>query len=53
MLLKLYNILGILMISLLFPFLATAQNQQDIIGKWDLEIQKGNVVLPSWLEVKL
>jgi hypothetical protein len=53
MLLKLYNILGILMIYLLFPFLATAQNQQDIIGKWDLEIQKGNVVLPSWLEVKL
>ena len=33
--------------------LTNAQTQEEIIGKWDLEVIKDGKVYPSWLEVKL
>lgn len=30
-----------------------AQEHKAIIGKWDIEVVKGDKILPSWLEVKL
>ena len=42
-----------LITALLSVVLVYAQNQEEIIGKWDLEVIKGDRILPSWLEVKL
>ena len=42
-----------LITALLSVVLVYAQNQEEIIGKWDLEVNKGDRILPSWLEVKL
>ena len=50
---KFKNYLRILFIAMLFPALVGAQNDQKIIGKWDLEVEKNGRIMPSWLEVKL
>lgn len=42
-----------LITALLSVVLVYAQSQEEIIGKWDLEVIKGDRILPSWLEVKL
>ena len=42
-----------LITALFSVVLVYAQNQEEIIGKWDLEVNKGDRILPSWLEVKL
>jgi len=42
-----------LITALFSVVLVYAQNQEEIIGKWDLEVIKGDRILPSWLEVKL
>lgn len=40
------------LLTLVFCFSLQAQDQQDIIGKWDLNVQGQDRILPSWLEVK-
>tara|TARA_B110000285_G_scaffold230575_1_gene297458 strand:- start:1733 stop:2701 length:969 start_codon:yes stop_codon:yes gene_type:complete len=40
-------------ISIFFCGIITAQNNDTIIGKWDLNVTMGSRILPSWLEVKL
>ena len=42
-----------LITALFSVVLVYAQSQEEIIGKWDLEVIKGDRILPSWLEVKL
>jgi hypothetical protein len=42
-----------LITALFSVVLVYAQSQEEIIGKWDLEVIKGDSILPSWLEVKL
>ena len=42
-----------LITALFSVVLVYAQSQEGIIGKWDLEVIKGDSILPSWLEVKL
>ena len=40
-------------ISILFCGIISAQNNDAIIGKWDLNVKIDKRILPSWLEVKL
>lgn len=42
-----------LIIAFIGVSLLHAQEQDAIIGKWDIELENGNQILPSWLEVKL
>ena len=45
--------------ALLFSFFATAQDHAapppppEIIGRWDLTVDQGDKIVPSWLEVEL
>jgi len=43
----------LLLISLMSFNICLAQDKNDVIGKWDLEVLKGDTIYPSWLEVKL
>ena len=40
------------LLALVFCFSLQAQKQQEIIGKWDLNVQGQDRIVPSWLEVK-
>lgn len=51
--LQLQKRMYLLITALLSVVLVYAQSQEEIIGKWDLEVIKGDRILPSWLEVKL
>ena len=37
----------------LIAFSGAAQEDKDLIGKWDLEVEMNGKIAPSWLEVKL
>lgn len=36
----------------LFAFTSYAQKAENILGKWDLEVNRNGVMVPSWLEIK-
>jgi hypothetical protein len=36
----------------LIAFSGAAQEDKDLIGKWDLEVEMNGKIAPSWLEVK-
>ena len=47
------KIFRLLIITLFTTGLIQAQENNAIIGKWNIEVIKGDQILPSWLEVKL
>ena len=51
--LQLQKIFRLLIITLFTTGLIQAQENNAIIGKWNIEVIKGDQILPSWLEVKL
>jgi hypothetical protein len=42
-----------LIVALIAVSFLHAQEHDAIIGKWDIELENGSQILPSWLEVKL
>ena len=51
---KQMNKYALMLLTAFFGFgMMNAQTQDEIIGKWDLEVLKEDKVYPSWLEVKL
>ena len=51
---KQMNKYALVLLTAFFGFgMINAQTQDEIIGKWDLEVLKDDKVYPSWLEVKL
>lgn len=47
------NSSSFIVLLFLFSNHITAQDKESIIGKWDLNVQKGNHIAPSWLQVVL
>ena len=43
----------VFLFNLIYTPSLNAQEASDLIGKWDLEVEKNGEIFPSWLEVKL